>query len=101
MHLRCEHGDVDWMQLLANFEEVEYRGCLTVLGDDRAATPDTAGTMPSMPAVIAERYSIKREIGHGGMGRVFAAHDGKLDRDVARWKRVKFLGMVSDARLAP
>jgi len=53
------------------------------VGDDRAATPDTAGTMPSMPSVIAERYSIKRELGHGGMGRVFAAHDGKLDRDVA------------------
>jgi len=30
------HGDLDWMQLLANFEEIEYRGALTVLGDDRA-----------------------------------------------------------------
>ena len=30
------HGDIDWMQLLANFEEVEYRGPLTVLGADRA-----------------------------------------------------------------
>jgi L-ribulose-5-phosphate 3-epimerase len=30
------HGDLDWMQLLANFEEIEYRGPLTVLGDDRA-----------------------------------------------------------------
>ena len=30
------HGDLDWMQLLANFEEIEYRGGLTVLGDDRA-----------------------------------------------------------------
>lgn len=30
------HGDIDWMQLLANFEEIEYRGYLTVLGDDRA-----------------------------------------------------------------
>jgi serine/threonine-protein kinase len=39
--------------------------------------------MPSVPAVIAERYSIKGELGHGGMGRVFAAHDEKLDRDVA------------------
>ena len=30
------HGDLDWMQLLANFEEIEYRGGLTVLGDDHA-----------------------------------------------------------------
>ena len=30
------HGDLDWMQLLANFEEVDYRGGLTVLGDDHA-----------------------------------------------------------------
>ena len=30
------HGDLDWMQLLAHFEEVEYRGGLTVLGNDRA-----------------------------------------------------------------
>jgi sugar phosphate isomerase/epimerase len=30
------HGDLDWMQLLAGFEEIEYRGVLTVLGDGRA-----------------------------------------------------------------
>lgn len=30
------HGDLDWLQLLADFEEVGYRGFLTVLGADRA-----------------------------------------------------------------
>src|SRR5262249_14417169 len=30
------HGDIDWMQLLANFEEIEYRGPVTVLGDNAA-----------------------------------------------------------------
>ena len=30
------HGDLDWMQLFANFEEIDYRGGLTVLGDDHA-----------------------------------------------------------------
>jgi serine/threonine-protein kinase len=38
------------------------------------------------PAKIPEldgRYAIEREIGHGGMGRVFSARDVKLDREVA------------------
>jgi sugar phosphate isomerase/epimerase len=30
------HGDLDWLQLLADFEEIGYRGFLTVLGADRA-----------------------------------------------------------------
>ena len=30
------HGDIDWVQLLANFEEVGYRGHVTVLADDAA-----------------------------------------------------------------
>jgi sugar phosphate isomerase/epimerase len=30
------HGDIDWLQLLATLEEVEYRRYLTVTGDDPA-----------------------------------------------------------------
>ena len=30
------HGDLDWMQLLAHFAEIDYRGHLTVLADDQA-----------------------------------------------------------------
>jgi sugar phosphate isomerase/epimerase len=30
------HGDLDWIQLLATFEEIEYSGYLTVLGDSAA-----------------------------------------------------------------
>jgi L-ribulose-5-phosphate 3-epimerase len=30
------HGDIDWLQMLATFEEIEYRGYLTVTGDDPA-----------------------------------------------------------------
>jgi sugar phosphate isomerase/epimerase len=28
------HGDLDWLQLLGTFEEIEYRGYLTVTGQD-------------------------------------------------------------------
>jgi L-ribulose-5-phosphate 3-epimerase len=30
------HGDIDWLQILAHFEEIDYRGHLTVLADDRS-----------------------------------------------------------------
>ena len=30
------HGDLDWLQLLGTFEEIDYHGYLTVTGDDSA-----------------------------------------------------------------
>jgi serine/threonine protein kinase len=60
------------------------------LPDDGADAPSAA-----LPAAGNDRYVLEREIGSGGMGRVFAARDLRLARPVA----IKML-RVRDAALA-
>ena len=38
---------------------------------------------PRLKAALADRYTIERELGEGGMATVYLAHDVKHDRKVA------------------
>lgn len=53
-------------------------------------------TMTDPPAVLSDRYRLDDEIGRGGAGRVYRAHDDRLDRPVA----VKVLTDLGDTAVA-
>ena len=66
---------------------------VTALDSEAGSVPAPAAAAPR--AAAADRYVLEREIGHGGMGRVFSGRDLRLDRTVA----IKML-RTQDAALA-
>jgi len=54
-----------------------------VAGDSRATTPDATGLVFVPGEIVAERFSVVRLIGLGGMGQVFEAVDLELGQTVA------------------
>ena len=51
---------------------------------DDISTQTKHAKSPDQPTSFADgRYQVKRFLGEGGKKRVFLAHDGLLDRDIA------------------
>ena len=79
------HGDVSWIASLAQMVEDCERE-LPLL--DRPAPEQFAQLLDdepqlTLPELLGDRYRIEREIGRGGMARVFLADDTKHHRKVA------------------
>jgi Tfp pilus assembly protein PilF len=65
--------------------------------DSSPLAPLEVETAEHPALVVAGRYALERELARGGMGRVFVAHDRKLDRPVAL-KMLKAAGQASIER---
>ncbi|MEO5826226.1 MAG: protein kinase [Gemmatimonadales bacterium] len=53
----------------------------------------------TLTAALADRYTIERELGHGGMATVYLAHDIKHDRQVAiKVLKPELAAVISDER---
>jgi len=65
--------------------------------ETRAASAFPSGAGRAPPSLIADRFEIGRQLGVGGMGEVYHAHDRELGEDVAL-KMVRS-DLVSDPRI--
>lgn len=71
------------MPLSSKTEECETCGASYATGTGRCTRDGTVLVGSDTPLLLADRYSVERRLGRGGMGTVYAARDLQLNRPVA------------------
>ena len=71
------------LPLSSKAEECETCGATYATGTGRCTRDGTVLVRSDTPLLLADRYSVERRLGRGGMGTVYAARDLQLNRPVA------------------
>jgi hypothetical protein len=71
------------LPLSSRTEECEICGASYATGTGRCPRDGTVLVRSDTPLLLADRYSVERRLGRGGMGTVYAARDLQLNRPVA------------------
>jgi eukaryotic-like serine/threonine-protein kinase len=61
----------------------EIHRVVDAAGEGKASAAPAVPIAAELRAALSDRYTVERELGHGGMATVYLARDRRHDRDVA------------------